>query len=977
MFEPRHKPRLFGLPPGADFARALTEGLLSRMDGTPPEALARVEIHVNTLRMKTRLTECLTAEGARLLPNIRVLAELGRDTPLKGLPPAVPPLRRRLEIAGLIAALLDREPTLAPRAALFDLADSLARLLAEMQEEGVTPDAIAALDVTDLSGHWERSQQFLGIVSGYFSGEAGIDPEARQRRVVEAIARRWAEAPPDHPVLVAGSTGSRGATALFMEAVARLPQGAVILPGYDFDQPARVWDRLDDALTAEDHPQYRFRKLMEQMSLDPDDIRPWTEAAAPVPERNRLISLALRPAPVTDQWQAEGPDLTGLDTATAGLTLIEAPSPRNEAVAIALILRRAVEAGRKAALITPDRTLTRQVGAALERWGITPDDSAGRPLHLTAPGRLLLHIAEMAGRPLDGADLLTLLKHPLVNTGGTDRGPHLLWSRELELELRRNGPAFPDGDALAAWASKHEDGRDGWAAWVGGIVTHISAIGSAPLEDLVSTHLAIAEALAAGPTAGGSGELWQKEPGQKARAAIDELLREAPNGGEMSVADYANLLKTQLQAREVREVVEAHPLVLIRGTLEARVPETDLVILGGLNEGVWPSLPAPDPWLNRRMRKNAGLRVPERQIGLSAHDFQQAAAAPDVVLSRAVRDAEAETVPSRWINRVVNLLSGLESGEPALEAMRSRGEGWVDLATELDRPRITLPRAPRPSPAPPVAARPSQLSITRIQTLIRDPYAIYAGEVLRLKRLDPLTRSPDAPLRGIVVHEVLEKFLDAGIAPDGADAKDRLLEMADEVLATHAPWAAARLMWRAKLERVADWFLSGEVTRQAEASPLEQESYGKLLLPEIGFTLSGKVDRIDKTADETLHIYDYKTGSPPTKKVQEHFDKQLFLSALMAEEGVLEGVPAAPVTRVAYIGLGSNPKVEPTVVGPEEIGEARAGLVRLIAAYQDRAKGFTARRAMQMSRYDGDFDHLARRGEWDDTEEPRVTEIGP
>ncbi|MEM1006445.1 MAG: double-strand break repair protein AddB, partial [Pseudomonadota bacterium] len=376
MFEPCALPRVFAVPPGVDFPKALVDGLRQRHSG-PPDALARLQLVVNTRRMARRVRDLFDQGPPCLLPHLSLVTDLGDSADLARIPPAVPPLRRRLELTQLIAKLLDQQPDLAARASLFDLSDSLAALFEEMHGEGVSPDAIRKLDVNDMSGHWSRAQAFIGIADQFIdAADHALDPQARQRRVVENLISRWQHRPPDHPIVLAGSTGSRGTTLMLMQAVAQLPQGALVLPGFDFDQPKAVWDRLDDALISEDHPQYRFGKLMRDLDLTPDQIRPWTQDKPPSPQRNRLISLALRPAPITDAWMSEGPKLTGLDKATQDLTLVEAQSPRAEALTIAMRLRQAAETGQSAALITPDRMLTRQVSAALDRWNILPDDSA-------------------------------------------------------------------------------------------------------------------------------------------------------------------------------------------------------------------------------------------------------------------------------------------------------------------------------------------------------------------------------------------------------------------------------------------------------------------------------------------------------------------------------------------------------------------------------------------------------------------------
>jgi double-strand break repair protein AddB len=974
MFDPTDSARVFALPPGVDFPAELIAGLTARCPG-PPGDLARVRLVVNTRRMARRIRELFDQGPARLLPRVTLVTEAELLGPRAAiLPPAMSPLRRRLELARLVGELIDRQPDLAARDSVFDLADSLAALLDEMQGEGVAPQVIRDLDVSDMSGHWARAQAFIGIAEGFAAATGGaLDPQARQRRAVTALIESWQVAPPADPVIVAGSTGSRGTTALLMDAVARLPQGAVVLPGFDFDMDDTAWDDLDDAMTAEDHPQFRFRRLLDRLDLRAGDVGRWTDAHPPSAARNRLISLALRPAPVTDAWMREGPKLTGLSAATAPITLIEAPSPRAEALAIALRLRRAAETGQTAALITPDRMLTRQVAAALDRWRIEPDDSAGMPLHLSPPGRFLRHVAELFAERLTGAALLTLLKHPLCHSGD-GRGDHLRHSRDLELHLRRHGPPFPDESSLRAWAAGAKVPGD-WADWLCRCFCGQDAPGAAPLAERVERLVTLAEALAAGSHATGSGGLWERNPGQQAAAVMAMLRAEAGAGGAMAARDFADLLRSLLSAGEVRDRDAPHPGIMIWGTLEARVQGADLLILGGLNDGSWPEAPPPDPWLNRRMRHDAGLLLPERRIGLAAHDFQQAVAAREVWLTRAIRSDDAETVPSRWLNRLVNLLGGLpdQGGQAALAAMRERGRAWLDMGAQLER-ADPVPPAPRPSPRPPLAARPRQLSVTEIQRLIRDPYAIYARHTLALKPLDPLVQEPDARLRGTIMHDVLERLVRDSLA-GGVPDRAGFLALAETVLTRDVPWPAARRLWLARLGRIADWFLATEAERQANAAPVGFEIRGKAGLTDPAFTLTGKADRIDRDDAGNLLIYDYKTGAPPSAAEQGKFDKQLLLEAVMAEMGGFEGLDPAPVAAAMFIGVGASPKQVAAPLEDEPPEKVWDEFRQLIAAYMRPEQGFTARRMLQRDSIGGDYDHLARFGEWDHSTDPTPEDL--
>ena len=966
MFDPCDGPRLFGVPPGADFAKALVSHLSVLTAGMAPQDVARIQIFVNTARMRRRLQTLFDTGPACLLPRIRLITDLGSDPVAGDLPPTVSPLRRRFEVARFVAALLDQQPDIAPRGALFDLSDSLANLMEEMQGEGVTPADIAALRVDDQSGHWARALQFINIIAPYFStGEAGTDAEARQRLTIEALARVWQSDPPPHPIIVAGSTGSRGATRQFMQTVAHLPQGAVVLPGFDFDLPRATWDDLTEQ--TQDHPQYRFRALLDALGVERTDVTCLPGATAPNAARNRLISLSLRPAPVTDAWLIDGPELGDLRPATTGITLLEAPSPRAEAEAIALRLRQAAAENLTAALITPDRNLTRQVAAALDRWGITPDDSAGIPLHLSPPGRFLRHVIQLSLDRLTSERLLTVLKHPLCHSETAERGLHLLHTRELELHLRREKHPFPTPDIVLSWAGKHSDtARAAWATWVATIISTIDTSGLQPLADHLTTLISRAEALARGESTDGSGGLWDRSAGREARRICDEILQESDAADSMSESDFASLFNAILSRAVDRDRDAGHPRILIWGTLEARVQSADLVILGGLNEASWPETPAPDPWLNRRMRAEAGLLLPERQIGLAAHDYQQAVCGAEVWITRSKRTDEAETVPSRWLNRLINLLQGLPDGNgpAALATMRAEGDRWLAMAEALGRPSGPVPPAHRPAPRPPVAARPKVLSVTRIKTLIRDPYAIYAESVLRLKQLEPLTPAANAPLRGVLFHKMLEVFINT--RPDAADPASlpKLLDIADKVLADKCPWPTIRAQWFADIARAAPTFLAAEAQRQQQGTLELSEAWGEMQMSGVDMRITCKADRIDLTPDGSALIYDYKTGQIPTKGMQENFDKQLLVEAVMVERGAFAGLGARPVAGAAFLGVKADAKDVPAPLDTTSTAETYNGLETLFTRWGQRRTGYSARTAMFTTNEDAPYDHLSRFGEW-------------
>ncbi|MDQ7776032.1 double-strand break repair protein AddB [Paracoccus aminovorans] len=958
---------LYALPCGADFAGAFAEGLIARMRHRPPQDMARVTVYANAGQSLLALRDALVWRGPLVLPQLRLIADIGGGA-------ATAPLARRLELGRLIDAALRAQPDLAQGQSVPELAASLAGLMAEMQLEGLDATALDRIDASEHAQHWGRALAFLKIAAGYYLTDPPQDRESRQRAAAERLAAAWArgEMLPEGPVLVAGSTGSHGATRDFMRAVARLPMGAVVLPGFDPDLPQPVWDSLD--ARAEDHPQARYAPFLAEFGPPRD----WLPGAAPDPARNRLISLALRPAPVTDQWITEGPALGPLPPATANLTLIEAEQPGHEAEAIALIIRQAVEHAEPVTLIAADRMLTRRVQSALDRWGIIPDDSAGQPLPLTAPGLFLRHVADLNGAELMIDGLLVLLKHPVTATGlGAEyRRDHNLHSRDLELALRRDGPAFPEGAALRQWAERGDEKSKPWALWLAGLLDRIVPLARdrapRPLAARLSELRALAEDLAAGP--GGSAdasELWGKAAGGLARGVLDHLAAHAALGHDLRPGEFRDLLHGELQAQAVRQDVAAHPLVRFRGPREARSEAVGQVILAGLNEGGWPQALPPDPWLSRPMRLAAGLTLPERRVGLSAHDFQQAAGAAQVILTRARRDAEAETIPARWLNRLTNLLGGLpaQDGPRALAEMRARGRFWLDLAEAQARPAQHLPRAARPSPIPPAPAL-AEMSVTEVRTLIRDPYAVYARRVLGLRALEPLRPEPDAADRGNALHAIMDRFL-RGL-PDLPETpevmRDRLLVITDAVLAEQVPWPSARLFWRARINGVADRLMADEAVRLQQGRPVLVEDRGALAVPGADFRLTARPDRLDRLTDGRVQVYDYKSGKPPTDKQVAHFDKQLPLEAAMVELGGFPRLGPAEVAGISYIQLGGEGRTEPRDFGPGQALETWQGFVALIGLYLRGERGFTARLAMERSDHASDYDHLSRHGEWDATD---------
>ncbi|SDE09151.1 double-strand break repair protein AddB [Rhodospira trueperi] len=1024
-------PRVFTIAPTRPFVDVLAAGLLAR-HADDPLTLADVIVLLPTRRACRTLREAFLrrSEGrALLLPRMMPLGDVDEDdlalagAPLKGetpadLPPAVPDLRRRLLLARLIQARPlgpdGRPPT--PEMAAH-LARDLAALLDRVQTNRLSFDRLVALVPERYAAHWGITVEFLRVLfevwPAVLEEEGALDPAARRDRLMTARAERWRGAPPDGPVIAAGSTGSIPATADLLAVVADLPQGEVVLPGLDRDLDDDSWAALDPT-----HPQYGLRELLGKLGVARRDVPDWpsplshvlnnsnappqtgllppegggwegaeadnsrlASSASPPPQpspvqeresRLRLVSEALRPAETTDAWRA-APALP--PSALAGVERVTAPGPREEAEAIALMMREALETpGRTAALVTPDRDLARRVAALLERWGLTVDDSAGRPLAVTPPGAFLRLLAVAAAEGLAPGPLLDLLRHPLAG-GGLDVGRFRADVRALERRVLR-GPRPPAGfDGLRRVARARGVPVDGGLMrlldrlerQVGAFLAMMEGP-ALPLRALVETHMEAAEALAATRTTAGPLRLWAETAGEAAAAFAAELAEAADGLPDLEPRHYPGLFDALMTGRAVRPPQGGHPRLSILGPLEARAWHADLMILGGLNEGTWPPAVEADPWMSRPMQADFGLPPPEQRVGLSAHDFAQAMGAPRVALTRAERVEGTPTVPSRWLLRLDAATTATGLAEAWTDATRAP---WLDWAARLRAVEAVEP-APPPAPAPPVDARPDRLSVTRIETWRRDPYGIYAQYVLGLEALEALDRPLGASDYGELVHAALERFRLAhpGTLPD--DVEGALIEIGRDVFAEGMADAAVAAFWWPRFDRTVTWVAAQERARAAALRRVHVEVKGEMALEGVTrpFTLTGRADRVEAYRDGSLVVVDHKTGQPPRKtEVAAGYAPQLPLEAAMLAAGAFPDVPAGPVTGLEYWRLrgarDQGGEVRAVADDPPALAaEALAGLVALVNLYARPETPYPARPVPDKAPRYSDYEHLARVPEW-------------
>ncbi len=975
-------PRVYSIAAHRGFADALVAGLVPRYS-EGQFGLARLTLILPSTRaMRTMQEAFIRHYGAQgreglLMPRMAVVGDLDLDETLGPLldslgaaldvPPAADPTWRWLRLAELIRA--QRGDDSPGDSALLRLAFQLGQVMDRLLVEDVRPEALvepAVLDLLgDLSDHWLRSLELFVAVQDGWLGElkaAGqVDAATRRNLLFRAAAQRLRANPPLTPIVVADVTSASPALAELLRAIADLPNGAVVLPDLDLSLDDVVWDELghagapdadspfdrSDALT---HPQYHLKLLLNRMGVARGEVQQWHRAGLGKgpPERSHAISSLFLPPQASKAWATMPGDKRRL----AGVQLIESANPEEEAQAIALLVREALEEpARRVAVITPDRGLAGRVVQHLRRWHITADDTAGKPLAQTAAGRVLLLLADVMAQQAAPVPLMALLGHPLVMRGD-QRADWLSAARGLELHLR--GPRLEPGLAPVR-AKAVEAGLGEWWAQAEAIL--------APLMDQPD-DLLLADALdllaAAGEALCGQG-LWAQEDGRMLARLVENLRLHARAAGTVVAPDHLlTVLRDAMDRESVRPPYGGHPRVAIYGLLESRMTRADLVICGGLNEGTWPARPASDPFLAPAMLRVLGVPGADFRIGLAAHDLAGALGAPQVVLSRARRDAAGPVIASRFWLRVCALL-----GNNLPKDMKQAG--IVQLARAIDCGH-DIPPHPRPSPMPAAdQRRRGTFSVTTLDRLRSDPYQFYAQKVLSLNELDLLDAEPTAAWQGTLAHKILE---------DWHEGEGTLADLAELHLTEMRAHPLMRALWRPRLLKALEW-VEAEVGADPARVPLVWEKSGEMDYR--GVTITGKADRIDRLADGSLAVVDYKTGKPPSKmQVEQGFAMQLGTLGLMALEGAFGGVHGTP-TVFEYWSLGKSEdsqtgfgyvetpvKIPPARSGVEPdrfLPEARRYLDEALADYILGTKGFTARLNPAAKVY-ASYDHLMRLDEW-------------
>lgn len=972
-------PRWFTIPANRPFLDDLARGLADPLLALGPDVLADAVVLAPNRRAARNLAQSFVAAtggSAVLLPQIRAIGDLEEGEPpfepgdlALDLAPAIPAHLRRFELARIVAAHEGARGRTLEAAAAVELGEALGGFFDSLEIEEIEDRGrLANLVDGEFAEHWQVSAGFLSLAVEAWPKRLQdlgyLDRKAREVRLLRRLAEKWSARDPGGVVVAAGSTGSTKATADLLIVISKLRQGAVVLPGLDTALADKAWADID-----EQHPQGALKRLIERAGIG-RGVREWRPIADVAGRwRRRVVNEAMRPAEATDDWRAQIAALKAeakaeaidpIATGLAGLSTVSAANEEQAAAVCALLLRETLEdEGKTAALITPDAALARRVSARLSRWDVTVDSSAGSPLADCPPGVLIALMAKAAADPSDPVTQLAILKHPFCRLARD--------APETRAELEKialRGVRPRNLQEIIRRLDKR--GADAAVALATGLADAIR-LAAAPFETGPASASEAAMGLVrALETVANREDLWSGPGGEAASSLLAGLAQDGAVLPVVAARAFAVLIEQLLASEIARLGAASHARIQILGALEGRMIGADRLVLAGLEEGVWPPTAPTDPFLSRPMRKELGLPPPERRIGLSAHDFAQAACAPEVVLVHTERRAGQPSVKSRWLWRLETLAQGADL---TLDERRE----LLDWADRLDAPGTPAP-ASRPAPAPPVDDRPRGLFVTQVETLVRDPYAVWARRILDLRPIDRPGMKMDVRMRGTAIHKAFEglsALYDEGPVEDAAKEFERLyLDALDEAGLPRSQRAREQALAR----EAAAWVADLEEKRRADVELIvvEEEGSFSFKVGERDFRLSAKPDRIEYTADGYAHVLDYKTGRAPSKDmVNSGFSPQLTLTAAIIAAGGFPGRPKAEPGELVYLEVsGRRPPGREEYRAQKEEGAAKAqealdGLRRLIERFDDQATPYLSRVAPQFVKtYPSDYDHLARVYEW-------------
>lgn len=953
---------IFNIPGSCSFVDVLAKRFMAEY-ASDPVGLSKVLFLVPNRRAVISLKDAFirfNGEKPAILPQIIPVGDLGDEDVflpdmdqaelLETLPPAIDEYEKLFLFAKLISSRPKEYglPQMTPSQA-FALAGDLSKMLDSVYNEQLSLENLKNLVPDQYAAHWQETLKFLQIIMTYWPEilkERGmIDRAFRQNILLERQAQALLKNPPAEKIVAAGVTGAFPGVKKLLSQIKNLPKGQIYLYNLDRLLDEEIWEEID-----ENHPQYEHKRLLEFLEVKREEIE--DAVSAENPQRDLLVAQMMRPA--KDSWHWQHLKTMPIDPeGVKNLHIVNCKDSRQEASCVALILREVLSVPEKtAALVTSDRNLARRTASELQRWGIKIDDSAGKPLHLSPVCTFLRLMISVLENQDSEAALLSLMKNPYMRM---QEDPAELRQSVRAWEKRRRMPKF-DGTA------EQDLENEAWYQKLLNIMSPLKELFAEPKTDfkiLLEKHIETAEALS------GAENLWRGEDGRAAAAFLNKILPSSSIVGTIDPHQYLSLLTVLFSTQIYRSNYSTHPRIKILGPIEARLMHFDTIVVGSVNEGVWPVLPSSDPWMSRPMKKDFGMPLPERSVGIMAADFAGLLSAPEVYITRAARANGSPAGKSRWLLRL----------ETVLDACGYKLESFFNQdvlfwSNQINQPKDKIKIEP-PAPCPPIAARPRKLSASSIETLMRDPYEIFASKILKLKPLNPLDAKAAPSDYGNIVHKILENF--SQIYPSTLDDKalDVLIKIGlDEFSKRRLP-PQVRAFWWPMFEKTAEWLVKEEKSYRTNIAKVFGEVKGQIEFEVAGgkFTLEARADRVDLTKDGKINIIDYKTGEiRSNNEIDSGYAPQLPLEGLIASMGGFVGrqdqpLPAQEVEQLMYWQLGNKSQSYSKDI-EKLLDKTYDHIKKLITAFDLPTTPYLARpNPKHLPKY-ANYEHLARTKEW-------------
>lgn len=956
------KPKIYNVSSGESFVDVLARRYLEKFAANPTD-LVNVLFLLPNRRACQSLADAFVRQHKlkpTMLPQIKPIFETEEDeviltqdaSILHNLLPAVDPIRKAMQFTRLIMKKSELGLDKISLAQAYVLAKNLMQLMDMSYNQELDLTKLKDLAGEEYAIHWKQTLLLLQIITENWpkilAQNGKIDEVIRRHVLLRTQMQIWQKHSSQQNIVIAGTTAAFPIIKELVQTVLNLPNGEVYLYGLDRYLDDSSWNKID-----ENHPQFELKELLDFLKIPRDLIE--NICSNSITKREQIVAEIMRPAETSAAWRNLS-QKGFMQTDFADIKMVNCDDLRQEAEAIALIMRHTLETPEKtAALVTMDRNLSRRVVSELQKWNINADDSAGRPLSLTPIGiylRMIWNCVETNSQTAYNA----LMKHPFTACSHS-REEFSKLACDLELSWRK--AAAPTPAATELWHQFKEKLQPLIDLYMQPVVD---------FAQIFKTHIAIAESLADTDIKTGAQVIWREDAGAAAAKWVSDFTDKSSLLGTIKTNDYGALLTTLLAEQSVRKRYGTHPRIKILGPIEARLTQYDVTIIGEANEGIWPNQQSADMWMSRAMKKNFGLPLPERQIGVMAADFAHLMNAPHVYLTRAKKVEGNPMNKSRWWLRFETILEAIFGTQKNAFAF-IYNQPYSYWAKSLDRRDEYCP-IKAPEPRPKIERRPREMSATNIEKWMRDPYFIYAKYILSLHKLDDLD-TPKQPYDfGNIVHKVLEKFnqkYNTAEYPEPEKARMILESLGTEEFIANNVAEEISVFWQARFTEIINWIINREQTYRPQIANIQNEVTGAITLHGVkdSFKITAKADRIDILQNGMLNIIDYKTGKDKSvKSMVAGKAPQLPIEGIIAQSGGFANVASAPINSLQYWAFKNTFNATDAKQSENAMSIIKSAVQRLINAYDNENQPYLVKPRPSSAQDYSDYDHLARLKEW-------------